>query len=68
MNRGLLPDVVAYGILIRGFCAVGRLAEARMFYDKMVADGVKPDSLVNSTLAEYLNNSAVSVGEPKPNA
>ncbi|GFY95227.1 tetratricopeptide repeat (TPR)-like superfamily protein [Actinidia rufa] len=53
LDQNSLPDLVAYGILIRGYCKVGRLADAMMLYNRMLGDGILPDSFLQTALAEY---------------
>lgn len=53
LDDGLLPDVVLYGILIHGYCKIGRLEDAVSLYHRMIEDGILPDSLIHGILAKY---------------
>ncbi|GAY60473.1 hypothetical protein CUMW_202230 [Citrus unshiu] len=53
LDNHLLPDVVTYAILIRGYCKAGRPTKAMQLYNSMLRNGIMPDGLLLSTLAGY---------------
>ncbi|KAJ0983226.1 hypothetical protein J5N97_011481 [Dioscorea zingiberensis] len=45
-------DIVAYNILIRGFCKSGNMDRARELFDEFVGKGLKPDVIMYTSLMD----------------
>lgn len=49
-NQKLLPNVVSYTTLIRGYCENQLIPEALEIFDEMVDQGLKPNKITYNTL------------------
>ena len=49
VERGL-SDVIAYTVLMNGYCKVGRLQEACDLFVQMINSGIKPDVVAYSAI------------------
>lgn len=47
---GIVPDVVSYNTIVKGFCESGSLDKALSVLDEMQKAGLKPDSITFNTL------------------
>jgi pentatricopeptide repeat protein len=52
MVERALSDVIAYTVLMNGYCKVGWLKEACDLFDQMIKFGIKPDVVANTVLLD----------------
>ena len=54
INRGLVPDGIACGILIHGYCKVGRTVQGLVLYGRMFICRIMPDAVIQGTIVEHI--------------
>merc|ERR1719487_575039 len=51
-ESGLLPDLITYSTLIKGYCVNGDLDEAMQLFTLMRKKGIRPDAIVFNSLLD----------------